>query len=66
MCLSTSRSHKHYPESARERGEEGRTVLHFAVDRSGRVIDFAVIKSFGFALDRGALELTGLCSPCQG
>jgi protein TonB len=40
-------SHKHYPETARERGEEGRAVLQFAVDRSGRVIDFAVIKSSG-------------------
>jgi protein TonB len=41
-------SHKRYPESARERGEEGRAVLQFTVDRSGRVIDFAVIKSSGY------------------
>jgi protein TonB len=41
-------SHKRYPESARERGEEGRAVLQFAVDRSGRVIDFAVIRSSGY------------------
>jgi protein TonB len=41
-------SHKRYPESARERGEEGRAVLQFAVDRSGRVIEFAVIKSSGY------------------
>ncbi len=41
-------SHKRYPERAREQGEEGRAVLQFAVDRSGRVIDFAVIKSSGY------------------
>jgi periplasmic protein TonB len=40
--------HKHYPDSARQRGEEGRAVLRFAVDRSGRVVDFAVAQSSGF------------------
>ncbi len=40
--------HKRYPEAARERGEEGRAVLQFAVDRNGRVIDFAVVKSSGY------------------
>ena len=29
-------SHKRYPDSARARGEEGRAVLRFRVDRSGR------------------------------
>ena len=41
-------SHKHYPDSARQRGEEGRAVLHFDVDRTGRVLDFAVVKSSGY------------------
>lgn len=41
-------SHKRYPNSARQRGEEGRAVLRFAVDRSGRVIDYAVAKSTGY------------------
>ena len=41
-------SHKRYPNSARQRGEEGRAVLRFAVDRSGRVIDFAVAQSSGY------------------
>jgi periplasmic protein TonB len=40
--------HKRYPETARERGEEGRAVLQFTVDRSGRVLDFAVVKSSGY------------------
>ena len=42
-------SHKRYPDPARQRGEEGRAVLHFDVDRSGRVLDFAVVKSSGYA-----------------
>ena len=41
-------SHKHYPDSARQRGEEGRAVLRFTVDRSGRVLDFAVAPSSGY------------------
>jgi TonB family protein len=41
-------SHKNYPQSAREHGEEGQVVLRFSVDRSGRVIDFAITKSSGY------------------
>jgi periplasmic protein TonB len=40
-------SHKRYPESARERGEEGRAVLRFRVDRSGRVLSHAIVQSTG-------------------
>ncbi len=40
-------SHKHYPDSARERGEEGRAVLRFRVDRSGRLLSYAVVQSTG-------------------
>ncbi len=40
-------NHKHYPDSARERGEEGRAVLRFRVDRSGRVLNYAVVQSTG-------------------
>jgi protein TonB len=41
-------SHKRYPESAREAGEQGRAVLRFAVERSGRVTEFAVVQSTGY------------------
>ena len=41
-------THKRYPDSARRRGEEGRAVLRFAVDRSGHVLDFAVAQSSGY------------------
>jgi TonB family protein len=41
-------AHKRYPESARVRGEEGRVVLRFRVNRSGRVLDYAVISGTGY------------------
>jgi protein TonB len=40
-------SHKRYPDAARQRGAEGRAVLRFAIDRGGRVLDFAVAQSTG-------------------
>jgi protein TonB len=40
--------HKRYPESARERGEQGEALLRFRVDRSGRVLSFAVVRSSGY------------------
>jgi len=42
-------SHKRYPEDARQRGEQGRAVLRFRVDRYGRVLDYAVVSSSGYA-----------------
>ena len=42
-------SHKRYPEDARQRGEEGRAVLRFRVDRYGRVLDYQVVSSTGYA-----------------
>jgi protein TonB len=41
-------SHKRYPEDARQRGEEGRAVLRFRVDRYGRVLDYQVVSSTGY------------------
>jgi protein TonB len=40
-------SHKRYPEGARERSEDGRAVLRFRVDRSGRVLDYAILQGTG-------------------
>jgi len=51
-------THKRYPDSARQRGEEGRAVLRFAVDRSGRILDFAVAHSSGYPdLDSSIQEM---------
>jgi len=51
-------SHKRYPDAARQRGEEGRAVLRFSVDRNGRVLDFAVTSSSGYPdLDQSVEEM---------
>jgi TonB family protein len=51
-------AHKRYPEDARGRGEEGRAVLRFRVNREGRVLDAAVISSTGFAdLDAAVVDM---------
>jgi len=51
-------THKRYPDSARQRGEEGRAVLRFGVDRTGRIVDFAVAQSSGYAdLDASIEEM---------
>jgi protein TonB len=41
-------SHKRYPDSARARGEEGRATLRFRVDRSGRVLNYALLQGTGY------------------
>ncbi len=41
-------SHKRYPATARQRREQGRVVLRFTVDRSGRVDAFAIGQSSGY------------------
>jgi periplasmic protein TonB len=49
-------AHKHYPEGARDRGEEGVGLLRFRVDRSGRVLSYALVQSTGHADLDGAIE----------
>jgi len=57
MISAWLESHKHYPESARERGEEGNAALRFRIDRSGRVLDYSY-RSTGYAdLDAGLDEM---------
>jgi protein TonB len=54
MISAWLEAHKRYPESARERGEEGSVGLSFRVDRSGRVLEHALLTSTGYAdLDAG-------------
>ena len=53
MISAWLESHKRYPESARERGEEGSAALRFRIDRSGHVLDYRYA-STGYAdLDAG-------------
>jgi periplasmic protein TonB len=56
LLSSWLESHKRYPEDARQRGEEGRAVLRFRVDRNGRVLDYAVVTSTGYADLDAAVE----------
>jgi len=51
-------SHKRYPDTARQRGEEGRAVLRFSVDRSGRLLHFAITATCGYPdLDQSIEEM---------
>ena len=51
-------SRKIYPDEARRRGEEGRVAVRFTVDRSGRVVEAAIVSASGSALlDEAALGL---------
>ena len=40
-------SRKTYPEEAHQRGEEGRVAIRFTIDRSGRVLDAAIVAPLG-------------------
>jgi protein TonB len=54
MISAWLESHKRYPESARQRGEEGGVKLRFRVDRFGRVLAYRLLESTGYAdLDAG-------------
>jgi protein TonB len=54
MISAWFETHKYYPDSARQRGEEGSVGLSFRVDRSGRVLDYTLRNSTGYAdLDGG-------------
>jgi protein TonB len=49
---------KAYPEEARRRGEEGNVTVRFTVDRSGRVVEAAIVGGSGSVLlDQAALGL---------
>ena len=51
-------SHKNYPEDARRLGEQGRVVIRFTVERSGRVLDANIVDASGSArLDAASVAL---------
>ena len=57
MISAWLESHKRYPETARQQGEEGSAALRFRIDRSGRVLDYNY-SSTGYAdLDAGLDEM---------
>jgi protein TonB len=53
-----------YPADARRRGEEGRVMVQFAIDKGGNVQSVSVTASSGFAsLDQAAIDLVYASSP---
>jgi protein TonB len=57
MISAWLESHKRYPESARQRGEEGSAPLRFRIDRSGRVLDYSYASTGYVDLDAGLDEM---------
>ena len=57
MVSAWLESHKRYPETARQQGEEGSAALRFRIDQSGRVLDYNY-STTGYAdLDAGLDEM---------
>jgi protein TonB len=56
MLSAWLESHKRYPDGARSRGEQGRTVLRFRIARSGQVLSYAVVGSSGYPELDGAVD----------
>jgi protein TonB len=42
--------HKEYPRRARLRRQEGTAILHFVIDRAGRVLEYRIERSSGYKL----------------
>jgi protein TonB len=57
MISAWLESHKRYPETARQRGEEGSAALRFRIDRSGRVLDYSYSSTGYGDLDAGLDEM---------
>lgn len=58
------RENMHYPRAARLAGQEGRAIVRFVIDRSGKVISIQLEQSSGFAiLDREAVEMIERADP---
>jgi colicin import membrane protein len=55
---------KHYPESARERGAHGQTVVTFTLDNAGRVVSASIARSSGQAdIDAETLAMVRRAQP---
>ena len=52
------RQHKEYPRRARFRRQEGTIILHFVIDRDGRLRDYGIEGSSGYdLLDRAVIDM---------
>jgi periplasmic protein TonB len=58
MISAWLEAHKYYPDSARQRGEEGSVGLSFRLDRFGRVLDHTLLSRTGYPdLDAGVDQM---------
>lgn len=56
--------HKRYPDAARSRREEGRVGLRFRMDRTGKVLDYRIVRRSGYAaLDAAVADMIRRASP---
>ena len=50
----------HYPKECAENGIQGRVIIDFVVERSGKLTNIRVVKSVNPALDKEALRIVNL------
>ncbi len=64
LLLAHLERHKNYPRAARKRLQQGTSLLRFRMDRSGRVLSYALAKSSGYeALDAEVLAMIERAQP---
>ena len=64
LLLAHLERHKNYPRAARKRQEQGTSLLRFRMDRSGRVLSYALAGSSGYeALDAEVLAMIERAQP---
>lgn len=62
--LAWLEKHREYPRRARMRRQEGTVLLHFVIDRNGRVLEHRIEKSSGFSiLDEEVLKMLQRAQP---
>jgi protein TonB len=64
LLHSALERNKDYPRSARQRRQQGRAMLRFSIDRSGKVLRYKIEKSTGYdVLDREVIAMIQRASP---
>ena len=56
-CMKWLQANIKYPKEAKEKGEQGRVILQFIVERDGSVTDVKVVRSISLALDAEAIRV---------
>ena len=54
------RENTQYPAEAVENGEQGRVVVRFTIDKTGKVTDIEIIRSISLALDKETIRIIEL------